>query len=162
MKNLNDISRNEFKLYLENKNFKKILIISGKNSFRLSGAEKLIQEHSKKKKISFFFKTNKYPDLFELEKLISCIKDTLPDLIVAVGGGSVIDYAKIANVFVDSDNLQEKIENSDYKIRDKFTKLIAIPTTAGSGAEVTSIELFILTKKNIQLKMKNFYLINFI
>ena len=56
MKNLNDTSINEFKFYLENKNFKKILIISGKNSFRSSGAEKLIQEHSKQKKISFFLK----------------------------------------------------------------------------------------------------------
>ena len=164
MKNLNETSRNEFKFYFENKNFKKILIISGKNSFRSSGAEKLIQEHSKQKKISFFFKTNKYPDLFELEKLISCIKSTLPDLIVAIGGGSVIDYAKIANVFVDSDNLQEKIENSDYKIRDKFTKLIAIPTTAGSGAEVTSNGVIYINKKkysieNEKLLPDKFYLI---
>ena len=30
MKNLNETSRNEFKFYFENKNFKKILIISGK------------------------------------------------------------------------------------------------------------------------------------
>ena len=109
MKNLNDTSINEFKFYLETKNLKNINHIR-KKFIQIIWSRKINSEHSKQKKISFFFKTNKYPDLLELEKLISCIKNTLPDLIVAIGGGSVIDYAKIANVFVDSNNLQEKLK----------------------------------------------------
>ena len=50
-----------------------------------------------------------------------------------------MDYAKIASNFSLSSNLEKKIINSDLekKIRVKL-KLLAIPTTAGSGAESTS------------------------
>ena len=37
------------------------------------------------------------PELTELKKIIKLIKKKKPDLILAVGGGTVIDYAKSAN-----------------------------------------------------------------
>ena len=40
-----------------------------------------------------------------------------PDFVLAIGGGSVLDYAKIANVLVDSKNLKEEISKSTYKIK---------------------------------------------
>ena len=49
----------------------------------------------------------------------------------------MLDYAKkIANALCEEKDI-EKILNSEYKTK-KFTKLLAIPTTAGSGAEVTT------------------------
>ena len=41
-------------------------------------------------------------------------KRSAPDLIIAIGGGSVLDYAKIANVLTDSKNIQEEITNATY------------------------------------------------
>mgnify|MGYP001181497977 FL=1 len=57
---------------------------------------------------------------------------------MAIGGGAIIDYAKIANVVEFKDNLKNLIINHSYPFKDRFTKLAVIPTTAGSGAEVTS------------------------
>ena len=65
---------------------------------------------------------------------------------VAVGGGSVLDYAKIANVIESTENLSTKIINSNYCIRKKLTKLVAIPTTAGSGAEATTNAVIYINK----------------
>ena len=59
-------------------------------------------------------------------------------MILAVGGGAVIDYAKIANVIEIRNDLKDLIVNYSYPFKDKYTKLAVIPTTAGSGAEVTS------------------------
>ena len=47
------------------------------------------------------------------------LKKSSPDLIVAIGGGSVLDYAKIANVLTSSQNLQEEISKSITLIRSK-------------------------------------------
>ncbi len=142
------------KFFTKNKKFEKVLIIAGKKSFKSSGAEKLINKYFKQKKLSFFFKISKYPDFAELKKILLTIKKDLPNLIIAIGGGSVLDYAKIANVLIDNNNLQKEIENSNYKIKDKFAKLIAIPTTAGSGAEVTSNAVIYIDKKKYSIENK--------
>ena len=57
---------------------------------------------------------------------------------LAVGGGTVIDYAKIANVVELRNDLSELIVNYSYPFKKKYTYLVVIPTTAGSGAEITS------------------------
>ena len=58
-------------------------------------------------------------------------------MILAIGGGAVIDYAKMANVVDLRDDLSELIVNYTYPFK-KYTQLVVVPTTAGSGAEVTS------------------------
>ena len=91
-------------------------------------------------------KRSKYPEIKELKKIILHVRRIKPDLIIAVGGGSVIDYAKMANILNPHINLKKQIINSDYGKIKKFTKLLAIPTTAGSGAEVTSNAVIYLDK----------------
>jgi len=130
-------STQELTIFLKNEKFKKILVICGEKSYKLSGASRILDKLLKKD-TKYYFKKFAYPDLKELKQIIDEIKKFTPDLIIAVGGGSVLDYAKIANVLTDNKNLDEEIINSSYKIKKKFAKLVAIPTTAGSGAEVTS------------------------
>ena len=95
--------------------------------------------------MKFFFKKSKYPNVVELKRIILSIKKFNPDSIVAVGGGSVLDYAKIANCISEISNLENQIINSKYKLK-KSKQLIAIPTTAGSGAEVTSNAVIYVNK----------------
>ena len=128
----------DFKSFLSDKAFNKIFIICGENSFIGSGADKLINDHLNNKKTKFYFKKSPYPEILELKKIISEINLFSPDLIIAIGGGSVLDYAKIANTLSNSTNIEDEIINTKYKLNKKFSKLVAIPTTAGSGAEVTS------------------------
>ncbi len=117
---------------------KKILVVSGNHSYKNSGADELLDKILSGYTVEYFFKEFAYPDSKELRKIISKVQSFSPDIILAVGGGSVIDYAKIANVFTDLKNLETNIINSSYNFKRKNSKLITIPTTAGSGAEVTS------------------------
>lgn len=146
MNNLSFSSIDDLKKELKDKKFSKILIICGKKSFKNSGASKLISNLLINKKIEFYLKEFSHPNHKELQKIIDHIKKFSPNLIIAIGGGSVLDYAKIANVLTDSENLEDELINSTYRAKKKFTKLIAIPTTAGSGAEVTSNAVIYVNK----------------
>jgi alcohol dehydrogenase class IV len=129
---------NDIKKFIKDKSFKKIFVLCGKKSFNKSGAKDFFVEILKKKEIKFFYKNSELPILEELIEMIKDIRNFKPDLIFAVGGGAVIDYAKIANVVDIRDDLKNLIENYAYPFSQKYTKLAVIPTTAGSGAEVTS------------------------
>ena len=128
----------DIKNFVNDKSFKKILILCGKKSFVTSGAENLIKNIITSKEIKLFYKKSELPILDELIEIINDIRIFEPDLILAIGGGAVIDYAKIANVVDIKPNLAELIINYSYPFKEKYTKLAVIPTTAGSGAEVTS------------------------
>jgi alcohol dehydrogenase len=124
--------------FVNDNSFKKIFVLCGKKSFITSGAQIFFNKLLDKKEIKLFYKNSDLPILEELIEIIRDIKNFKPDLIIAVGGGAVIDYAKIANVVDIRDDLRELIVSYSYPFQSKYTKLAVVPTTAGSGAEVTS------------------------
>ena len=134
--------------FFKNKNFHKILIISGKKSFKKIEGSKLISSflNKEKKEIFYYFKESPYPEVKELKKIIFFIKKIKPHIILAIGGGSVIDYAKIANIKDLAIDTSLKIKNKEYNSKKKISRLVVLPTTAGSGAEVTSSAVIYLNK----------------
>ena len=117
MNNFSFSSTNELALLLKDKAFNKIFIICGHKSYVKSGAKKLLDNLLIKKNIGYFFKKSAYPDINELEKIIIELKIFSPDLIIAIGGGSVLDYAKMANVLTNSENLKSEIFNNSYTVK---------------------------------------------
>ena len=106
----------DLKKILKPNKFKKIFILTGKNSFFLSGAKNLINKVISTQECFYYFKKSKIPVINELIKIIIAIKKFNPDLILAIGGGTVLDYAKIANSIDDIENLENKIKKANYKI----------------------------------------------
>ena len=123
---------------LGDRNFKKIFVLCGNKSFTNSGANVFFKDYIISKEVNFFYKKHEIPVYEELIEIIKEIRKFKPDLILAIGGGTIIDYAKIANVVDLNPNLKNSIVNYSYPFKNKFTKLAVVPTTAGSGAEVTS------------------------
>ena len=139
--NLNIVN---LKKFLIQSNFNKIFLLSGKNSFYKTGANKILNEFLIGKKIFLFLKKNYLPEYSELQEIITVKEKFDPDLIIAIGGGCVLDLAKISSVFTLKKNLKDKIKNSDFT--NKINKVLAIPTTAGSGAESTSNAVIYINK----------------
>ena len=128
----------ELNKILLNQKFERIFILSGEKSFKNIKAKKYFSEVLKKKKYKIFYKKSFLPNLDELKIIIKNLKDFNPDLFIAIGGGCVLDYAKMANILDLKSNSASLIEKYRQPVKKKYTKLLAIPTTAGSGAEVTS------------------------
>jgi len=154
----------DIKKFIDDKGFKKIFVLCGKKSFVTSGAEIFFKKLLSTKETKLFYKESEIPILEELIKIIKTIKSFKPDLILAVGGGAVIDYAKIANIVDVRDDLADLIINYNYPFIKKYTKLAVIPTTAGSGAEVTSNAVIYVNKIKYSFESEllipdNFFLI---
>ena len=77
------------------------------------------------------------PSFTSCQKAIDVVKDVNPDVIIAIGGGSVIDTAKVvrASLYKNIFNINELFNKAS--IKKKIPKLIAVPTTHGTGSEVT-------------------------
>lgn len=145
---------NQINNLLKKKKYQKILIITGKNSYFNSSADIFLKKHILSKEKFFFFKKEKFPQFLELIKIINAIRNIKPNLIIAIGGGTVLDYAKIANFVALSSlkNLKKEIVKSKIKEKKNFCDLLAIPTTAGSGAEVTSTAVIYINKKKYSVE----------
>jgi len=73
------------------------------------------------------------------------------DSIIALGGGSVLDTAKGVNILV-SENSDDLMKFSGAgKLKRKLNPLIAVPTTAGTGSEVTLVAVILERQKNRKL-----------
>ena len=100
------------------------------------------------------------PSFETIKKGVNMMNEFKPDVIIAVGGGSPIDAAKGMWLFYehpDADVEGLKLKFMDIRKRTyKFPKLgvkakmVAIPTTSGTGSEVTSFA--VITDKEINKK----------
>lgn len=77
------------------------------------------------------------PTVQSIEELAIAFKDFNADVMVAVGGGSVIDAAKAAGIIIGKPEKPLKAFKGLLKVRHSLPPLIAVPTTAGTGSEAT-------------------------
>jgi alcohol dehydrogenase class IV len=80
------------------------------------------------------------------------------DVVVALGGGSVIDAAKaIAALVTNRDPILDYLEvvGQGRPIIERPAPLIAIPTTAGTGAEVTRNAVLMVEKEGVKVSLRS-------
>ncbi len=102
---------------LKSENAKNILVFTGNKSFE--NIKPYFEKNLKGFNINYYNDFSVNPKEEEVKKALLKITNNF-DIIIAIGGGSVLDFAKAFRYY-------NKIKH----------KLIAIPTTAGSGAETT-------------------------
>ncbi|KAA8732794.1 iron-containing alcohol dehydrogenase [Acinetobacter qingfengensis] len=81
------------------------------------------------------------------------------DAILAVGGGSVIDTAKAMNILVSEGGDDLLKYSGAHNLPRPLKPLFVIPTTAGTGSEVTMIAVVSDPEKNVKLPFASYYLI---
>jgi alcohol dehydrogenase class IV len=118
----------------------KILLVTGKSSFLSSGyADKLFNDFKKKGIVYHVLSIPGEPSPEIIDNAIKVFKNESINLIVGIGGGSVIDAGKaISAMMYRSESVVEFLEGVGSK-EHPGTKLpyIAIPTTSGTGSEAT-------------------------
>jgi alcohol dehydrogenase class IV len=140
----------------ELKQFKgsKILIVTDKTMTSIGNVDKLLNQLEKTKfEIVVYDKVEPDPHIEIADEIISLTKKNGYDVIIGLGGGSSLDMAKIASISKYIEGSVEKHTGVD-KIGGKGSPLICIPTTAGTGSEVTPFSVFTVKNKKKSIASK--------
>ena len=121
-----------------------------------SGIVNLVEEELKKLSINFEVIKDiaVEPSYIEAQKVIDKFKDHKSDLIIAIGGGSVIDTAKLASLLC-TDDLTVKDLLDNPLLAKKNVHSLIIPTTAGTGAEATPNAIVAVPEEELKVGIVN-------
>ena len=130
--------------------FKKILIVTDKGLIKTGIVDKVC---SQLKNYEIFDGVEQNPKSTTVNKAGLMARNMKPDLIIAVGGGSALDAGKAVALLATN---PEKIE--DYEGRRKYKvnplPLIAVPTTCGTGSEVTWVSVITDPERKFKMSVK--------
>jgi len=150
-------SLNNIKKIISDLDAKKILLVTGKDSYKKSGSEKKLFESLGDTVIERFFDFEANPNIKDVQVGIGIISSFKPDLIIAIGGGSVIDIAKLINIFaahvIKEKEIYEFVNKSE-SVNKPGLPLVAIPTTSGTGSEATHFAVVYIGNKKYSFAHK--------
>lgn len=159
--------------YLEvMKDISKAFIVTDKAMKSLGYVDKLLYYLRKRKDyvhVEIFDEVEPDPSFDTVKKGVEMMNNFKPDCIIALGGGSPIDAAKgmwllYEQPNVDLNSLKHKfmdIRKRIYKIDElgEKAKFVAIPTTSGTGSEVTSFAVITDKKENMKYPLADYALV---
>ncbi|AEG61204.1 iron-containing alcohol dehydrogenase [Desulforamulus ruminis] len=90
------------------------------------------------------------PKDFEVEQATRAYLDSQCDAIVAIGGGSPIDVAKAVAVMATHPGTIHDYEGVD-KITNPLPPMIMVPSTAGSGADITQFAVIVDSQRSVKM-----------
>ena len=128
----------------------RVFIVTDRSMVDLGFVSKINEQLSRRRnkvQVQLFCDVEPDPDITTVKKGVSLMEAFRPDTIIAIGGGSPMDAAKGMWLFyeqpdVNFDDLKQKfmdIRKRAFKYPElgKKSKLVCIPTTSGTGSEVT-------------------------
>jgi alcohol dehydrogenase len=94
------------------------------------------------------------PSTKTVEKAYEICRTTRPSILLALGGGSTMDAAKAAGILATNGGRIQDYEGND-KFKNPPLPLIAIPTTAGTGSEVSYVCVITDTERATKMPIRS-------
>lgn len=144
--------------YIKELKGKRIFIATGGNSMFANGTidriKAILEECEKEYVIMSGIKKN--PDTDIVNKGVSEMKKFCPDTVLALGGGSPIDAAKVMAVFYEYPELNfDNALKIGLPEKRKEIEFISIPTTSGTGTEVTKAAVITFKERDLKIGLKS-------
>ena len=140
---------NELSEFLNQNNYKKVLILSGGTT--TSASAKKVLEKIKDLECLMINGIVSNPLSEKIEEIAKQAENLHPDVILTVGGGSVHDTGKAVSVMlsIDTGKINDYMVDGKYSVPGivKSIPVITIPTLCGSGAEVSPAALIRIGNK---------------
>ncbi len=107
--------------------------------------------------ISVFSKVPPEPPLETIQECLDLAREANCDLIIGLGGGSAMDVAKVVSVLMTNEKTLDQIIGINLVEKRGLPKIL-IPTTAGTGSEVTPIVILTDDRENLKKGIVSDYL----
>jgi len=117
-----------------------LVLVTGKSSFMSSArAEKLLTDFGRKGIAFHHVAINGEPSPSDIDSAVDALKGKPIDLIVGIGGGSVLDAGKALSAMINRPESVKRFLEGVGDLDHPGTKLpyVALPTTSGTGSEAT-------------------------
>ena len=88
-----------------------------------------------------FGEVEQNPQLSGVEQTVRLCRETNADAVIGIGGGSSLDTAKFAAAVAPNAGEAAEYYRGERPFAEKRLKIIAVPTTAGTGSEVTQVSV---------------------
>lgn len=142
---------------IKNLEGQRFFIVTGKTALFRNGtikrAEAFLKERDKDYDILSGIGAN--PSVSDVEEGLIKMKAFNPDVVIAIGGGSVIDAAKVMALMCEYEALTiAEIRTGNAPEKRERIMLVAIPSTSGTAAEVTRAAVITFTEENIKIGLK--------
>lgn len=116
---------------------KHILLITGRKSMRRLGYTDKVVQLLRDYRIYIFDRVDPNPDVQVVKDAVRYAKENNIALVISLGGGSTIDVGKSVAILCNNSECLEEYLSGNKAVEHKGVNFIAIPTTAGTGSEVT-------------------------
>ncbi|WP_371371959.1 iron-containing alcohol dehydrogenase [Sporomusa aerivorans] len=142
--------------------------LNGKKAFLVIGSQRLIKDGTIAKienllkeaniETQIFVGVENDPSVETVMNGVKAINTFNPDLIIGIGGGSPIDAAKAMWIFYEYPNFTFAEAAKPFSLPELRTKakFIAIPTTSGTGTEVTAFSIITDNKNGIKYPIADY------
>ena len=142
----------------------KVLVVLGRSAMRKSGALDRLTHLLKEKNLEYIIYENIHsdPTVETVDNGASLARKGSCNLIIALGGGSVLDTGKAISAMVTNEGSvadYQEIEGKGRKFQHKPIPFIAIPTTSGTGSEATKNAVITNTKLDLKKSIRDPWLI---
>jgi len=140
---------------------KSALIVTGKSSMRKSGALERIFDILSSKCVTFYLfdGVEHDPSLATVNRGIKLAREKKPSVVIGIGGGSAIDAAKAIAIVAPKEGWVEDYYRGKKEITAPGLPFIAVPTTSGTGAEITSNAVLTDTEKKIKKSLRSPFMV---
>ena len=141
--------------FLKEHCYHKLLVVTGKHVSKTASFESLIRvlEHTSFQ-IQIFTDTIPDPTVTSIDTAADFLKSYDADAVLAIGGGSCIDTAKaMCMLATNPGSVREYLFGGSRDVTVPPLPLLCIPTTAGSGSEVTAACVVTDEERNLKLSV---------
>lgn len=134
---------------------KSVCVVTGRTAAR---AEPLLEQLHDRGVACVTFNVAGEPTTISAKAAVELARRHACDLVLSIGGGSVLDTGKVvAAMLTNAGELEDYLEvvGAGKPLAQDFAPHIAIPTTAGTGAEVTRNAVLSVPKHKVKVSMRS-------